>query len=219
MRESDALWLVSWGVLLDETARLPAMPAGQPPIFQRARPRQRRQLHQQRRVHRPTRRWTSPSPHEISTCTWRYANRRYSDHRKMVKWRPLSIRLFPVGPTRSAVSWSTRTASITTTSRNGSRTGTGRRRPRMGARAALVAISVHNAAKPEGWQPELFDKGKEVHGHKLGSASFWRRGPRGTGSRDRADGRPRNVRYRCAGRRARHVCKSQVGSTIGERTG
>ena len=97
--------------------------------------------------------------------------------------------------------------------------GNGKEKAGMGARAALVAISVHNAANPEGWQPELFDKGKEVHGHKLGSASFWRRGPRGTGSRDRADGRPRNVRYRCARRRARHVCKSQVGSTIGERTG
>ena len=37
-------------------------------------------LHQQRRVHRPTRRWTSQSPQpnqdEISWCTWRNANRK-----------------------------------------------------------------------------------------------------------------------------------------------
>ena len=122
----------------------------------------------------------------------------------MLEWRPLSIRPFPVGPTRSGLlvhagrvdnnnveEWLT--------------DGNGKGKAENGSAGGLVAISVHNAAKLEGWQPELFDKGKEVHGHKLESASFWRRGPRGTGSRDRADGRPRNVRYRCAGRRARHV--------------
>ena len=42
------------GVLLKESARLRAMPAPQHAHFQRARPRRR--LHQQRTVHRPTRR-------------------------------------------------------------------------------------------------------------------------------------------------------------------
>ena len=55
-RESDALWLVSWGVLLEETARLWARPAPQHAKTLRAHPRQRRQLHQPRKVHRPTRR-------------------------------------------------------------------------------------------------------------------------------------------------------------------
>ena len=78
-RESDALWLVSSSVLLEETTRLRAMSAPQNP--QRARPRERRQLH--------PRRWTSPGPRPnqdaISTCTWRWrnTNRRDGDHRKM----------------------------------------------------------------------------------------------------------------------------------------
>ena len=30
----------------------------------------------------------------------------------------------------------------------------------------LAAISLHNAANPNGWQPELPEKGKVVCGHK-----------------------------------------------------
>ena len=32
----------------------------------------------------------------------------------------------------------------------------------------LAAISVHNVANPDGWQPELLEKGKVVYGHKSG---------------------------------------------------
>ena len=32
----------------------------------------------------------------------------------------------------------------------------------------FAAISVHNAAKPEGWQPKLLERGKVVCGHKSG---------------------------------------------------
>ena len=33
---------------------------------------------------------------------------------------------------------------------------------------SLAAISVHNAANPDWWQPELFEKGTIVHGNKSG---------------------------------------------------
>ena len=33
---------------------------------------------------------------------------------------------------------------------------------------SLAAISVHNAANPDGWQPELLEKSTIVYGHKSG---------------------------------------------------
>ena len=34
--------------------------------------------------------------------------------------------------------------------------------------AGGLAASVHNAANPEGWQPEMLEKGEVVYGHKSG---------------------------------------------------
>ena len=72
----------------------------------------------------------------------------------------------------------------------------------------FAAISLHCAANPGGWQPELPEKGKVVFGHKSGQPL-----PQEAFREAR---RPRNVRHRCTGCRASQAGKGQVALRLGK---
>ena len=139
---------------------------------QRARSRQRRQLHQQRRDHRGTRRWTSPTRCRTRTrsrrahggtpteATERIERCRHDGRSRSARFREDLRDLWPLG-SRAALRQQLRRGGALMDENRSEKTESGNA-------GGLAAISGHHAANPDGWQREWLEKGKVVYGHQSG---------------------------------------------------